>query len=106
VDTSVVDAGFHTVLLHPVFDARLGSVDFSYPSSYGVIKSSWTVQGSTAQWNVTIPANTTGRLDLAPAEILKYRIQGVPIMESKLVQNVNSGIVIPAGSYTFTVALK
>ena len=106
VDTSVVDAGFHTVLLHPVFDARLGSVDFRYPSSYGVIKSSWTVQGATAQWSVTIPANTMGRLDLAPAEILKCKIQGVPVIESKLVENVNSGIEIPAGSYTFTVDLK
>jgi alpha-L-rhamnosidase len=106
VDTSVVDAGFHTVLLHPVFDARLGSVDFGYPSSYGVIKSSWTVQGVTAQWSVTIPANTTGRLDLAPAEILKCKIQGVPVIESRLVKNVNSGIEIPAGSYTFTVDLK
>ena len=37
VDATPLDAGFHTVVLHPVFDARLGSVDFAYPSSYGLI---------------------------------------------------------------------
>ena len=44
VDATPLDAGFHTVVLHPVFDARLGNVDFSYPSSYGVIRSSWTIE--------------------------------------------------------------
>ena len=28
VDATPLDAGFHTVVLHPVFDARMGSVDF------------------------------------------------------------------------------
>ncbi|MGB6686922.1 MAG: family 78 glycoside hydrolase catalytic domain [Terracidiphilus sp.] len=35
IDATPLDAGFHTVVLHPTFDARLGSVEFSYPSSYG-----------------------------------------------------------------------
>src|SRR5262249_48181720 len=39
VDTSDSDAGFHTILLHPVFDPRLGSVDFAYDSPYGAIRS-------------------------------------------------------------------
>ena len=29
------DAGFHTINLHPVFDARLGSIMFDYDSAYG-----------------------------------------------------------------------
>ena len=32
VDATPLDAGFHTVVLHPVFDARLGSVAFDYAS--------------------------------------------------------------------------
>ena len=32
------DAGFHTIVLHPIFDARLGSLDFRYESSYGEIR--------------------------------------------------------------------
>lgn len=39
VDASPLDAGFHTVVLHPVFDARLGNVSFEYESAYGTIHS-------------------------------------------------------------------
>jgi alpha-L-rhamnosidase len=106
VDATPTDAGFHTVLLHPVFDARLGSVDFSYSSSYGVIKSSWTVTGSNAEWHVTIPANAVGRLDLAPELMKKCRLEGVPVMESPVLHTTNSGIELPAGSYTFAVEMN
>ena len=44
-------AGFHTVVLHPVFDARLGHLSFDYDSAYGPIHSDWTVTGSTAEWH-------------------------------------------------------
>ena len=30
VDASPLDAGFHTVVLHPVFDARLSPLKFEY----------------------------------------------------------------------------
>ena len=60
VDTTPLDAGFHTVLLHPVFDARLGNVTFNYLSSYGAIHSDWKTNGATAVWNLTIPANAKG----------------------------------------------
>ena len=53
VDATPLDAGFHTVVLHPVFDARLGSVAFDYASAYGPIHSDWTVTGQTAAWHVT-----------------------------------------------------
>ena len=106
VDASVLDAGFHTVLLHPVFDARLGSVDFSYPSSYGVIHSSWTANGSTAHWEVTIPANTTGQLDVTGQDAVRYRLEGVELGKSPLAHAVNGGYELEPGSYSFTVALK
>ena len=64
VDASPLDAGFHTVLLHPVFDARLGSVSFDYDSPYGTIHSEWKITGSTAVWHLTLPANTQGKLSL------------------------------------------
>ena len=45
VDATPLDAGFHTVVLHPVFDARLGQIAFDYDSAYGPIHSDWTVNG-------------------------------------------------------------
>ena len=104
VDASPLDAGFHTVVLHPVFDARLSPLEFAYQSPYGEVKSSWTVKGSNADWSVTLPANTTGRLELTPAEAARWKVEGVALTESPLVKKVDGGIELPAGSYRFTIA--
>jgi alpha-L-rhamnosidase len=106
VDATPLDAGFHTVLLHPAFDARLGSVDFSYPSQYGVIRSTWTLKGSTAEWKVTIPANTTGRLDVSAADAARYSLDGVSLMKSRQLRVANGPVELPAGSYTLSVEVK
>jgi alpha-L-rhamnosidase len=107
VDASPYDAGFHTVVLHPVFDARLGHIAFDYESAYGPIHSDWTVNGTTAEWYVTIPANTTGWLGLSAEEAAKYKLEGAPLAASKLAQAAErggrSGFELAAGSYNFAV---
>ena len=103
IDASPLDAGFHTVVLHPVFDPRLSPLEFSYQSSFGQIKSSWTARGSTAEWNVTLPANTTGRLELQPAEAARWRLEGVALNASPLVKKLDGGFELRAGSYRFEV---
>jgi alpha-L-rhamnosidase len=109
VDATPLDAGFHTVVLHPVFDARLGSVTFDYASSYGAIHSDWTVKGTVAEWHVTIPANTTGWLSLSADEAAKYKLEGAPLSESKeakaATRGQQTGFTLAAGSYTFVVEL-
>jgi alpha-L-rhamnosidase len=108
VDATALDAGFHTVVLHPVFDARLGNLEFSYPSSYGVIRSSWTLKGKTAEWNVTIPANTTGWL--SEEDAARYKLAGTSLPQSKLAKSVTlggkPGYELAAGSYNIAVELK
>ncbi len=105
VDASPMDAGFHTVVLHPQFDKRLGSVDFTYPSSYGIIHSAWTVQGSKVNWTVTIPANTTGFISNAEkgsiASARKY--DGI---ESGVGPNGEAGVRLQPGTYEFTANVK
>ena len=107
IDASPLDAGFHTVVLHPVFDTRLGSLAFDYDSSYGPIHSDWTVQGKAATWHVTLPANTTGWLG---GDTAKYKLSGVALGANQQVKpgkrDGQSGFEIPAGSYTFEVALQ
>lgn len=109
VDATPLDAGFHTVVLHPVFDAKLGSLSFTYDSAYGPIHSAWKVQGTTAEWHVTIPANTTAWLPMGAKQAAKYTIEEVPLAASKLVKAATragqSGFELPAGNYTFHVAL-
>ena len=107
IDTLPADPGFHTIDLHPAFDKQLGSIDFTYPSPYGDIHSAWIVTGGTAQWNLTIPANTTGWLPLTSTEAANYKLDGVPILKSKRVGafrgGQGTGFTLPAGAYRFEV---
>jgi alpha-L-rhamnosidase len=107
VDATPLDAGFHTVYLHPVFDARLGHVEFDYESGYGQVHSEWTMKGASATWSVTIPANTTGWLDADLAG--KCTLNGAALSPSKVVkaasQEGRSGFEVPAGKYEFVVQM-
>lgn len=106
VDATPLDSGFHTVLLHPVFSAQLGSIDFDYASAYGPIHSDWKVEGKTVTWHISLPANTTGWLS---ADAAKYKLGGVPLSGSPQVKAASlggdSGFELPAGSYTFQADL-
>jgi alpha-L-rhamnosidase len=108
VDATPLDAGFHTVALHPVFDARLGSATFDYASAYGAIHSDWTAKDKSALWHLTIPANTTGWL--STIDVAKYKVDGIPLGESELAKPVThdgqGGFELPSGSYSFQVDLQ
>lgn len=107
VDATPLDAGFHTVVLHPTFDARLGSVEFSYPSAYGVIRSAWTVKGGTADWRVTIPANATGWI--SEGEMQRYHLKsadGDAGMTQSTGPRGESGERLASGSYHFTATVE
>ena len=103
IDATPTDAGFHTVVLHPVFDERLGHIAFDYDSVYGPIHSDWTVTGATAVWHVTIPANTTGwwPMNLKAAA----RFQRNPNVKYGS-RDGQIGLELTPGSYTFEVALQ
>jgi alpha-L-rhamnosidase len=107
IDTTPLDAGFHTVVLHPVFDARLGKIAFDYASSYGPIHSDWTATQNNFDWHVTIPANTRGWLPLKANDAAKYKLNGEAISSSKLAKSgardSESGYELASGSYNFAV---
>jgi len=109
IDATPMDAGFHTVVLHPVFDERLGHITFDYDSVYGTIHSDWTVTGATAVWHVTIPANTTGWLPLSAEDAAKVKLDGAALIGSPRVKAATrsgeSGFELAPGSYTFDIGL-
>jgi len=67
------------------------------------------VKGATAEWHVTLPANTTGWLELSPSDAAKYKLDGVPLAESKSATATtragHSGYQLAPGAYTFMVGL-
>jgi alpha-L-rhamnosidase len=106
IDTTTSDSGFHTIVLHPNFDARLGHLSFTYESTYGPIKSSWQVTGDTVAWQITIPPNTTARLPIATTNAAAFTVDGTALAQSSKLQAVGDGIYeLPAGSYHFKATL-
>ena len=102
IDATPLDAGFHTIILHPVFDRRLGSLDLRYQSPYGEIHSSWSVDGNKAHWTVTIPPNASGWLSLTAAEAASYTLNAIPL-EKPAEKDGKSGYELEAGTYRFEV---
>ena len=103
IDATPLDAGFHTIILHPVFDRRLGSLDLRYQSPYGEIHSSWSVDGDKAHWTVTIPPNTIGLLPLSAAEAANYTLNGKPL-EMPTDKHHKNRYELTAGTYSFVVS--
>ena len=56
--------GFKHIIMKPVPDKRLGSVDAVYNSAAGCIKSSWKYEGDKWIWNFTIPEGCTASVTL------------------------------------------
>ena len=108
IDTTPMNPGFHTVVLHPVFDERLGSVKFDYSSQYGPIHSDWALQGGKAQWHVSLPANTSGWI--SDRDAMRSTVDGVALSQIKGVTpaelNGQRGFQIPAGSYDLQVQVQ
>jgi alpha-L-rhamnosidase len=52
--------GFKEFVLAPLPDRRVGKVDASFDSPYGIIRSAWSYgKDGSWTWNFTIPPNTT-----------------------------------------------
>jgi len=110
IDTLPADPGFHTILLQPNFDRRLGSLDFSYQSVYGTIRSAWTISGDLVSWNLTVPPNTKGELPVSADHIGSFKLDGKPLAQSGRIHFLrqadgNAWYQVPAGKYEFTATL-
>ena len=111
IDTMSDDPGFHTILLHPTFDQRLGTLDFTYDSAYGPIHSAWSISGNTAVWNLTIPPNTKGLLPLTQDQKQTFKLDDKSLSQASRLHSLgeNSGqevYEVPAGTYRFTTTLR
>jgi hypothetical protein len=60
-------------------------------------------------WNLTIPANATGRLPLGEEQAQTFQLDGQPLTRSSRVHALNAdrGVEyeLPAGTYQFEVAM-
>ena len=56
--------GFKHIIMKPVADKRLGSLDASFKSAAGLIKSSWKFEGDQWNWTFTVPVGATATVTL------------------------------------------
>ena len=106
VDTVSTDSGFHTIYLHPNFDARLGTVDMEYQTPYGAVKSAWRTTGLTVTWHLTVPPNAKGTLPMESAKANGFTLDGQPLESNKVLRLQGDRYEIPAGEYVFTGRLQ
>ena len=65
--------GFRHIIMKPVPDKRLGSVNAEYRSASGLIKSSWKYDGDKWIWDFTIPEGATASVTLpGSTEVSEY----------------------------------
>jgi alpha-L-rhamnosidase len=108
VDARAADAGFHTIYLHPNFDAQLGSLSFAYASPYGEIRSAWKMSGGETHWDVTVPANARAELPLSEARAAGFSLDGQPLrtstrLHTKTPADIDTTYELDAGTYSFVV---
>lgn len=71
-DTS--SPGFRHIVMKPVPDKRLGSLDAVYKSAAGEIRSSWKYEGDTWKWTFTVPEGATASVTLpGEDEVKEYK---------------------------------
>ena len=55
------------------------------------------MKGKTVEWNVTLPANTTGRLEVKADDAARWNVDGVRLSESPLAKKVDGGFELGGG---------
>ncbi|WP_348267324.1 family 78 glycoside hydrolase catalytic domain [Edaphobacter paludis] len=106
IDTVASDPGFHTIYLHPNFDARIGNLNFAYDSPYGTVSSNWKINGADAVWNVTIPPNATAVLPLTSTKMYSMMLDGKPLASNDKIHLEENAYRLPSGTYSFKISMN
>lgn len=64
INADPAQPGFKHIIMRPVPDKRLGSIEAEYQSAAGLIKSEWHYDGDTLNWTFTIPEGATATVTL------------------------------------------
>ena len=64
ISADVASPGFKHIIMKPVLDKRLGSLEAEYQSAAGLIKSAWKYEGDSWTWDFTIPEGATASVTL------------------------------------------
>ena len=103
--------GFSTVLMRPAGIDSLRSVDASYRTTYGIVKSSWRRSSGLFSWDIIVPGNSKALVYLPAEDILQVTesgqalgsVSGVKVMKMEEGRVV---VEIGSGEYHFLIGRK
>ena len=103
ISTSPQQPGFKMIEMSPSLAGNLTSVKASYISAYGSITSSWTRQGDTFTWRITVPPNSSA---VATIPGVQVRENGKRLAAAEGVTEIGGDnktiVTIGSGDYVFT----
>lgn len=99
---------FKHFVLYPEIVGDIRNVKTCFDSPYGQIVSNWTVNGTSLEYQVTIPANTTASIHFPTSEMNDIREHNKPIARSEYIkyektENGRVVYLVSSGSYTFSI---
>ena len=68
IAADAAEPGFRHIIMSPIPDRRLGSLDASYRSAAGLIESSWSYDGDVWNWRFTVPEGSYATVTLPGEE--------------------------------------
>lgn len=95
--------GYKHIIFNPHPGGGLTSAKAEFLSRYGKIKSNWEIKGDTFTYEVVIPANTTGTVNLPEASLTNLLLNQAKLKSEiqKKVKQIDSGLQIKLGSGTY-----
>lgn len=76
--------GFKHIIMKPVPDKRLGSLEAEYDSAAGMIKSAWNYDGDVWRWTFTVPEGATASVTLPGESESKDYTAGTYTVEKEI----------------------
>ena len=101
-----MSVGYKQIVIRPQMVSGIKSVESSYSSPYGVIRSKWKVKKNSIQAEIEIPANTQGIVCLPYGENVQEGGIPLELVEGcKVLKTNEKEIVLELGSgkYSFTL---
>ncbi|HSC55055.1 MAG TPA: glycoside hydrolase family 78 protein [Phnomibacter sp.] len=102
--------GFKKIIMKPKRIDDLKSVNATYNTPYGWVKSDWKIQGKNFLWNITVPANTTAVVYLPAEEGAKVFEAGKQLKGDEAgvlsIKPIKGRVILELGSGDYSFEVK
>jgi alpha-L-rhamnosidase len=107
IDLDPEQPGYKHIIMRPQPGGGLTYARAGLRSMYGLIKSEWTLQNDTFDWQITVPANTTATVYVPAVDDSRVTENGQPVESAGAVaflrrENGFAVFAVEAGEYSFS----